>query len=117
MSSGIGCKIPNARKRHIEKLVKKIVHLAAPEGYHASDGHTLPKLEPGDRSPGLGHYGLLSRNEGKFLNAFIKDLDVVNGLPKTHVQYHLLHLWDRHDALVAELLNHGRDDFLLIFLF
>ena len=79
-----------------------------------ADRHALAQLELGDRLLGLGDHRLLAGDQLHLGGGGLDLLLVLGRLADAHVEDDLLEPRDLEPVLVAELLDHRRDDALVI---
>ena len=110
-------KILDARERHVDKAVEKLVHPCPAERDHHAHLIALSKLEVRDTLFCLGFYSFLSRYKTQVGRCGVKEFLIREGFANTHADHDLGELGSLHHRLVSEFLEElGGDLFHVDFL-
>src|SRR4030067_137927 len=93
------------------EAVEELEHLGPAESDHAAYRHAGAELEGRYGLLRLGHDRLLAGYGRKVARCRVDELHILYRFGETDVEGYLFELGNLHDAGVAELLHHSRDDF------
>src|SRR5690606_25070840 len=97
-----------------QQTVQELPHAVAAQRDVRTDRHTLTQLELRDRLAGAGHGRLLTGDRGQVADRALDQLAVAGRLADTHVHDDLDDPGNLHGVGVAELLEQGRLDLVVV---
>ncbi len=102
--------VTDTRERDRQQTVGELPHAVAAQRHVGADGHSLAKLELGDRLAGLRDLRLLTGDGCEVADGALDQLGVLRSVSDTHVDDDLRETGDLVDVLVRELLVERRED-------